>query len=283
MKIAVTAVSGQLGGNIAEALKRTVGATSVVGLARTPSKAQGLGIEVRPGDYGQPDQLKTSLVGVDTVLLVSGMDTPDKRIQQHRNVIEAARANGVRKIVYTSIQGLEEGTAFSPVVQSNRQTEADVRDSGLEWVIGRNGIYVEPDVEYIDTYEARGEIANCAGDARCGYTTRGELGYAYAQMLTGPEHNGHTYNLHGAPITQAELATYLNRVFGTHLTYRSMSVEAYLEDRVNELGPFMGGVIAGIYEGILKGALDVPSDYEAAAGRPHQTWDAYFDSLPPRA
>ena len=283
MKIAVTAVSGQLGGNIAEALKRTVGAASVVGLARTPSKAQGLGIEVRPGDYGQPDQLKTSLVGVDTVLLVSGMDTPDKRIQQHRNVIEAARANGVRKIVYTSIQGLEEGTAFSPVVQSNRQTEADVRDSGLEWVIGRNGIYVEPDVEYIDTYEARGEIANCAGDARCGYTTRGELGYAYAQMLTGPEHNGHTYNLHGAPITQAELATYLNRVFGTHLTYRSMSVEAYLEDRVNELGPFMGGVIAGIYEGILKGALDVPSDYEAAAGRPHQTWDAYFDSLPPRA
>jgi NAD(P)H dehydrogenase (quinone) len=58
------------------------------------------------------------------------------------------------------------------VVQSNRQTEADVRASGLAWVIGRNGIYIEPDVEYIDRYRAAGAVANCAGDGRCGYTTR---------------------------------------------------------------------------------------------------------------
>jgi hypothetical protein len=32
-----------------------------VGLARTPSKAQSLGIEIRPGDYGDRDQLKSSL------------------------------------------------------------------------------------------------------------------------------------------------------------------------------------------------------------------------------
>jgi hypothetical protein len=78
------------------------------------------------------------------------MDEPSKRIEQHRNVIRVAQDVGVRKIVYTSVQGAGAGTAFSPIVQSNRQTEQDVRDSGVDWAIGRNGIYIEPDVEYID-------------------------------------------------------------------------------------------------------------------------------------
>ena len=73
-------------------------------------------------------------------MLVSGNAPPHDRIQQHRNVLDAAEWAGVGKVVYTSVQGADEGTAFSPVVQSNRRTEADVRDSGLDWVIGRNGL-----------------------------------------------------------------------------------------------------------------------------------------------
>lgn len=279
MTIAVTAVTGKLGGEVVRTLLAMPAVDSAVGLARTPAKAQGLGIEVRPGDYDQRGQLTTSLAGVDALLLVSGMAAPDRRIQQHRNVIDAARSAGVQKIVYTSIRGQEAGTGFSAVVQSNRQTEADVKGSGLQWVIGRNGIYIEPDVEYIETYKKRGEIANCAGAGRCGYTTRTELAYAYAQLLTGAEHDGRTYDLHGEPMTQTQLATRLNAAFGTELAYRPMSVDEFRADRVAELGPFIGGVIAGIYEGIRIGAFDGHSDYETAAARPHQTWEDYFDAL----
>lgn len=279
MKIAVTAVSGKLGSAIARALRSLSEVESVVGLARTPEKARGLGFDVRPGDYGRPDDLIASLAGMDTVLLVSGMDAPDKRVAQHRNVIEAAKAAGVRKIVYTSIQGIEEGTGFSPVVQSNRQTEADVRASGLVWAIGRNGIYIEPDVEYVENYKMHGEIANCAGEGVCGYTTREELAYAYAQMLTSPRHDGQTYNLHGEPITQRQLAGFLNQTFETKLTYHAMSVEEYRKDRTEELGSFLGGIIAGIYHGIHLGAFDAESQYQAAAGRSHQSWDDFFEGL----
>lgn len=279
MTIAVTAVTGQLGAEIANSLSGMNTGEPVIGLARTPEKAKGMDIEVRAGDYNNRDQLEQSLSGVDTVLLVSGMAAPDDRIEQHRNVINAASAAGVKKIVYTSIQGAEKGTAFSPIVQSNRKTEADIRASGLAWAIGRNGIYIEPDVEYIETYKARGEIANCAGDGKCGYTTRPELAYVYACMLTDSKHDGQTYNLHGELLTQAQLAQYLNRTFGTQLQYRSMSVAEYREERVAELGEFIGTVIAGIYEGIRNGALDRTSDYPAATGRPHQRWDDYFRSL----
>lgn len=279
MRIAVTAASGQLGSAIVSATASLVGPEALVAVARTPAKAEGLGVEVRAGDYNDPEQLERAFQGVDAVLLVSGMDAPDKRIRQHRNVINAARAAGASKLVYTSVQGPEDGTAFSPIVQSNRQTEADVRASGLAWAIGRNGIYIEPDVEYIETYKAHGAIANCAGEGKCGYTTRGELGYAYARMLTGGEYNGKTYNLHGQPISQATLARLLGDAFGVPLEYRSMSVEDYRRERVAALGDFLGTVIAGIYQGIRNGTYDRPSDFEAAAGRPHRSWAEFFAGL----
>lgn len=279
MTIAVTAVSGNLGEAIAQTLIAMNTGEAVIGLARSPAKAKGLSIDIRPGDYDNEVQLLTSLSGVDTLLLVSGMAAPDDRIIQHRKMINAAKTAGVKKIVYTSVQGAEQGTAFSPIIQSNRQTEADIRACGLDWVIGRNGIYIEPDVEYIENYRAVGEIANCAGDGRCGYTTRSELAFAYACMLTKGEHNGHTYNLHGTSLSQAELTDYLNRTFGTKLIYRPLSFEAYKADRIAELGAFLGTVISGIYQGIHDGASDNPSDFEAVTGRPHQTWDDYFHSI----
>lgn len=279
MTVAVTAVSGKLGREIAEKLMNKPDAGTVIGLARTPPNVQGLDIETRPGDYDKPEQLRASLASVDTLLLVSGMDAPDKRIGQHRNVIEAAKAAGVKKIVYTSIQGPEESTAFSPIVQSNRQTEADIRASGLDWAIGRNGIYIEPDIEYIDSYRTKGEIANSAGNGKCGYTTRSELARGYAALVTNPALNGKTVNLNGAPITQTQLANFLNAAFDVRLSYRAMSSNAYVADRTAELGEFLGSIIGGVYDGIRLGAYDSPGDFLAVTGKPHRSWEDYFTSL----
>lgn len=269
MKIAVTSASGKLGASIIKHLISEIGKENVIGVARTTKRAEHLGVEIRKGDYNNAKQLNLAFKGVDAVLLVSGMDEPQKRIIQHRNVIEAAKHNGVKKIVYTSIVGAEENNAFSPIVQTNRQTEEDIKDSGLEWVIGRNGIYIEPDLEYLDTYVKEGEITNCAGDGKCTYTSREELGYAYSKMLVEDKHNNNTYNLVGKGITQSQLADSINQVYDTDLVFNSVSFEVYLAERTIELGDFIGTVIAGIYQGINEGANDVPSDFEKAAGRPH--------------
>ncbi|SFR85619.1 SDR family oxidoreductase [Maribacter stanieri] len=267
MKIAVTSASGKLGASIVKHLINLIGKENVIGIARTVEKAAYLGVEIRKGDYNSREDFNSALQGVDAVLLVSGMDEPQKRIQQHRNVIAAAKQNGVKKIVYTSIVGDEDKNAFSPIVQSNRQTEKDVQASGLQWVIGRNGIYIEPDLEYLDTYIKEGRIENCAGQGKCTYTSREELGYAYAKLLIEDKHNGQVYNLVGEPVTQSELAENINKVYGTNLIYNSVTVDNYAADRKAALGDFMGTVIAGIYEGIKAGANDVPSDFEKATGR----------------
>ncbi len=271
MKVAVTSASGKLGSAIVQYLIQEIGKENVIGIARTTERAEHLGVEIRKGDYNSLEDFDLALQGVDKVLLVSGMDEPQKRIQQHRNVIEAAKANGVRKIVYTSIVGAEENTAFSPIVETNRQTEKDIIKSSLDYVIGRNGIYIEPDLEYLDTYKKEGEIRNCAGEGKCAYTCRQELGYAYTKMLVEEKHKGQTYNLVGDAITQAQLADFINQVYGTKLKFNSVSEEDYLAERKDELGDFMGTVIAGIYQGIKNGANDILSDFDKAAGRAHKS------------
>ena len=279
MKVAITAVSGQLGAAIAQAVAQVVGKENVVALARTPEKIAHLGYEARKGDYASPEDFETGLRDVEVLLVVSMTGDPALRPPLHKSVFEAAKGAGVRKVVYTSVIGAEEGSHFSNVVRSNRQTEADLKVSGLDYVIGRNGIYIEPDVEYMEEYRKAGKISNCAGEGRCSYTTRPELAYAYARMMTEEKHNGQTYNLTGEAISQSRLAELLNLAFGTQLTYEALSVADYLQERQAELGEFMGTIIAGIYEGIQQGKSEVDSDFEKAAGRPHQPWELYFTEL----
>ena len=114
MRYAVTAVSGQLGQEIARKLIELTDRSSVIGLARTPGNVTDLGIEVRPGDYDKPNDLRKSLAGVDALVLVSGMAPPEDRIGQHRNVIEAAKAAGVGKIVYAAFRAPRTGLPFRP-------------------------------------------------------------------------------------------------------------------------------------------------------------------------
>lgn len=279
MEVAVTAASGKLGSAIVRQLAQQVGSEHIVGTARTPSKAEHLGISVKKGDYNSKSDFIEALQGIDVVMIVSGMDAPEKRIGQHRNIIEAAKEVGVRKIVYSSIIGRDGNSSFDAIVGSNRQTERDVRESGLQWSIGRNGLYIEPDVEYIDKYRLEGRVANCAGEGLCSYTTRSELAYAYARMILKDDRNGQVYNLTGDPLTQQQLTSYLNSTFGSHLVYEEMSPEAYLALQKEINGEFLGTIIAGIYTKIRNGEFDVPSQFPPAAGRAHQTWEEYFNSL----
>jgi NAD(P)H dehydrogenase (quinone) len=273
MKIAVTTASGNLGAAIINHLKQEFGPKNIIGIARTPEKAKSLGVEIRKGDYNNKEDIDKALKDVDAVLLVSGMDHPDKRVQQHRNVIEAAKNNGAQKIVYTSIVGADVGNAFSPIVASNRQTEEDIRNSGLQWAIGRNGIYIEPDLEYIEIYKKDGAIINCAADGKCGYTSRQELAFAYFNLLTNDSLLGKTYNLFGEPITQHQLTKSINKAFNTNLEFKSISVDDYIKQRQALLGEFIGTVIGGIYEGIKNGKFDGESNFSDVTKRRHKSID----------
>lgn len=271
MKIAITAVNGQLGSAIVKRAIEEFGKENIIGTARTPGKAKDLGIQIHKADYNSKEDFISAFQGIEVVLLVSGMDAPDKRIEQHRNVIQAAKTSGVRKIVYTSIIGKPGNTSFDTIVNSNRQTEKDIIASGLEYAIGRNGLYIEPDIEYLDNYIKEGKISNSAANGKCSYTTRDELAVAYTHLLKNDELNGAIYTLAGEAITQYELVEYFNKYFKTNLEYESLSPEDYLKWQQKHNGAFLGEIIAGIYHKIRNGEFYLESDYEVITKRKHKS------------
>src|SRR5690606_22582336 len=77
-------------------------AEDLVALVRSPEKAADLGIEARDFDYTKSGALVDALQGIDHLLLISGSEVGQRKVQ-HENIIKAAQEAGVKWIVYTSL------------------------------------------------------------------------------------------------------------------------------------------------------------------------------------
>ena len=58
-----------------------------------------------------------------------------------------------------------------------------------------------------------------------------------------------------------------------------MDTEDYLQFQKEVNGEFLGTIIAGIYSKIRNGEFETESDFEAAAGRKHISWDKFFENI----
>jgi NAD(P)H dehydrogenase (quinone) len=143
MKIAVTGATGQLGQLVVNGLLEKGTDIKVIAVARDEKKARPLaerGAEVRVAHYGDPAALEAAFSGVDRLLLISSSEI-GQRIEQHKNVIDAAKAAGVKHIVYTSAPRAT--TTALVVAPEHKATEENILQSGMEYTILRNNWYTE--------------------------------------------------------------------------------------------------------------------------------------------
>lgn len=276
MKIVVTAASGRLGRAVLRHLAEQVGIGRLVAVARQPEKIESEGIECRTGDYADVEQMTAALAGADTVVMISApVVAGTDRVNLHRNVIAAAAEAGASRLLYTSVIGsdAEQDTLFAATQQVNRQTEADIAASGLDWVVARNALYLDLDLMHIRKAHETGIYGNNAGDGRCGYLSIDELAYAIARLAANPAAKNRIYNLVGENLTQAELVELVCAVFDLKVRYEPLTVEENIarfmaDSRISARGEEVAKMLTGCFECIAKGAFEVESDYEAAAGRP---------------
>ncbi|WP_262361824.1 NAD(P)H-binding protein, partial [Klebsiella pneumoniae] len=141
--IALTGATGQLGHYVLQDLLNTVPASQIVAIVRNPAKAQALsqqGAVVRQADYSDEAALTAALQGVDKLLLISSSEVGQRAVQ-HRNVINAAKAAGVKFIAYTSL--LHADTSPLGLAAEHIETEQMLADSGIAYALLRNGWYTE--------------------------------------------------------------------------------------------------------------------------------------------
>ena len=218
MSIVVTGATGKLGSLVVEGLLREVPADQVAAVVRDAAKAAPLaaGVELRIADYDAPDTFSEVFHDGDVVLLISSPDA-GRRLPQHRAVIDAARAAGVARIVYTGVLGGP--NADFALADDHKGTEQAILDSGLTWTFLRNGWYSENYTAQIPTQLEHGVVGS-AGDGEIGSATREDYADAAVAVLTGAGHENRSYELSGdRAFTLAEYAAELSRQSGEDVAY----------------------------------------------------------------
>lgn len=250
----VTGASGHFGRLAVEALLAR-GATKIIAGTRDPSKLADLaakGVEVRKLDFNDTASLEAGFAGAERVLLIS-TDAVGSRIEQQRNAVAAAKAAGVKHIVYTSAPNPRPnpGTGVSP---EHYWTEIAIAASGLDFTFLRNHIYAEITLLGAGSAIGSGQLYDATNGGGRSYVTRkdaadtaaGALLTAEGQLIldvTGP-----------AAVAQEELAAQFAKLSSKPVA------------RVGLTGDQLRGglVAAGLPEGMAD--VMVAFDIDAAGG-----------------
>lgn len=259
---AVTGATGPFGHHVVQSLlERGVAPRDIVAIVRTPANAADLaarGVDVRTGDYSQPDSLPPALAGVDRMLLVSGSEV-GQRVAQHAAVIDAAKAAGVGRILYTSI--LRADTSEIALAVEHKATEELIVASGLPYTILRNGWYLENYTGRLAEYLSRGVIADAAGEGRVAAATRADFAEAAAAAaMLDDTAAAAVYELGGTAFTMAELAAEITAATGTEVVHQNLTTAelvAALQDAGLDAGT--AGFVASLDEAAVRGDLDTDS------------------------
>lgn len=189
--IIVTGASGLLGRAVVERLLERVPAEQVGVSVREPGKArefQERGVRVRRGDFGDPASLAHAFEGASQVLIVSVDAIGEAAVGAHRAAIEAARAAGARRILYTSHMGANPGSLFPPMA-THVETEAALGESGVTFTALRNGFYAATTVMLLRAALETGELA-VPEDGPVSWTAHADLAEATAVILAKEPFDG---------------------------------------------------------------------------------------------
>jgi len=198
MTIAVTGGNGEFGRAVLESLAERAG-EPVVATVRDLAKVQPVpGVDYRPGTFDDPETLRTSLAGVDALLMNAtffGAD-PALRLPRVAAAIGAAAQAGAGRIVLTSWPDLEHATL--PDIQDYQLLEALVQTAGTAWTIVRLGHGLADAVARDVVWgKAGGELVAPAAGARVTPAAVTDLAEAAATVLAAPGHESAMYELTG--------------------------------------------------------------------------------------
>jgi len=226
VKLVITGASGQLARLVAERVLATVAPEDLVLTTRTPIALAAFaerGVAVRHADFAEPQTLRAAFAGGERLLLVSATNL-GQRIAQHRAAIDAAKAAGVRHVVYTS--GLKpEPPNPAVVAPSHYATEQALARSGLAWTILRNSLYADYQAPEAAQAIAAGALVHNRGSGKVAYVAREDCAAVAVAVLTAETgHAGRRYDVTGPEAySAAELAAIYGELGGRPVAARSVS------------------------------------------------------------
>ncbi|QNE39453.1 SDR family oxidoreductase [Hymenobacter sp. NBH84] len=228
--ILITGATGHIGTAVIQQLLTKIDANQVAGLVRDAAKAthlQELGIDIRLGDYDNPAALERAMQGIDKVLLVSG-GGDDHGLQQHYNVVDAAKKAGVSCIAYTGRALQDRDTLANDLMVRHFQTEDYIKASGLHYVLFRNILYMDTLPQFVGPAVFASGIHLPAGEGRVSFALRSDMGEAIANVLAEGDCENRTYTFTNTETYSfADVAAALSELSGKEVRYTALDDETF--------------------------------------------------------
>ena len=291
-KTLITGATGSLGQLLVNALKSKTEVSNIAVLVRDTEKDivkeyQSQGLDIRVSDYENLDKLTAAFEGIEQVFLISGNDL-GARLQQHKNVVEAAKAANVKHIFYTSsVRKTESKDApLDPVISGHAQTEEAILNSGLDYTILRHNLYSEVVPMFIGDKEQLSKTKSVylpTENGKVAFVPRKDFAEAEANILISPEdYTNKIYEFNGSQqVSFEEISEILTDVLGEKIAYVSPKVDEF-ESQMKAAGlpdPIVG-MLSMFSQGVANGEFNFEkTDIEKALGRKTQTLKEFLGEV----
>lgn len=281
--IAITGASGNLGNATLRFLLQKTEANRTVAIVRDPGKLDaGLypGVDVRVADYEDAPSLEKALSGVDTLLQISASGMGEEALRQETNVVAAAKAAGVSRVVYTSTLYPAEGAHFLAAAVC-RNTEALLQRSGMGYVIFRNTMYLETIPLFIGNAMEDGQIYYPSGNGKVSFASRLDMAEALANVLADRRTENVIYDITGPEaLSFADIAGALRFIY-PNAAHTDIPAEDYRTALQNfGMGPEEILFYASMADSIRAGEFErVSPDLENLLGRKPLMMSDYMKTL----
>jgi NAD(P)H dehydrogenase (quinone) len=293
MKYLITGASGHFGVHVTrELIACGVAASDLILVTRSPEQLREMrerGASVRAGDFDDYASLVDAFSGGEKMLMISATKV-GYRIPQHTNAIAAAKAAGVRHVIYTSFIGKEPNNPSLAVVD-HRGTEKVLFESGLAWTVLRNAQYSDALVEAASPVPLRtGRWIGCSGAGRMPFVTRADCISAAATALLKPGLEQTILNITGPDrMTFPQMSQVIADVAGAPIEWVDVDGEAMyaffdklgvprvaVPDQTVANIPWSSDDIVSMELALRDGWFDVQSDdFERLTGRKPQSFRSF--------
>jgi NAD(P)H dehydrogenase (quinone) len=230
-KLLLTGVDGNLGAEAAKVLLELEDKSNLIFCGYNPDSLKpyaDMGVETRVTDFNSPDGLVEAFQGAERLALISMPFVGKKRQAAHKNAVDAAKAAGVKQIVYTSLVNADDESNPSVEKKDHIFTERYIKEVGLDYIFMRNSQYAEAMITNYFTYvHLDNVLKNSQGDGLMAYISRKDCAKALAYALhRGKEYSHAVLDINGAELmTISKFIEYGNEATGNHVTYKELTDE----------------------------------------------------------
>jgi uncharacterized protein YbjT (DUF2867 family) len=259
--IVVTGATGNVGRPLVQAL---VGAGEPVTAVSRRVTEVPPGVRTHQADLTEPESLKPALDGAEALFLLTSADVMANG--DLSDVMNVARASGVRRVVLLSSQGV--GTKRHP-----SDLEDAVTRSGLEWTMLRPGNFNSNTFQWAELVRTRRVVTAPFGDVPLPAIDPADIAEVAAAALREPGHGGAFYTLTGPePISPRQQAAAIADALGEPVRF----VEQSRADARNQMLAYMPEPVVQATLGVLgtpsADEQRVSPDVERVLGRPPGTF-----------